>query len=308
MPSASSGLDLERSALVALVGPTGAGKTALALEWARQMGAEIVNLDSRQVYRGLDIGSAKPTRAERDLVPHHLFDVVEPDEPFDCVRYRELALRAIEDIRGRGRRVLLVGGTGLYLKVLRHGIFAGPPRDEALRARLMAQERDEPGSLYRRLRGVDPAGADRIHPNDVLRQVRALEVFELTGRPITAWQREHGFREKRLGIRVIGIDPDRRALYERLDRRCLAMVEGGLVEEVRALLGRGYGRHLAPLRTIGYREVAAHLAGECTLEQAIRDMARATRHLARRQLTWFRGVPDIEWMSSGAGNDAPLPS
>jgi tRNA dimethylallyltransferase len=281
--------------ILAIVGPTGTGKTAVALALTRCIAAEIVNLDSRQVYRGLDIGSAKPTEAERALAPHHLFDVVEPGESFDCARYRELALRAIAEIEARGRRVLLVGGTGLYLKVLRYGLFAGPKRDCTLRSRLTAMEESEPGILHERLREIDRAAAARVHPHDRARLVRAIEVFELTGRPMTDWQREHGFRKTELEMRVIGLDMERQRLYERLNARCTAMVEAGLIDEVRALRARGYTSDLAPLRSIGYREIGAYLDNRCTLEEALRDMARATRHLAKRQLTWFRGVPDLRW-------------
>lgn len=281
--------------ILAIVGPTGTGKTAVALELARGVGAEIVNLDSRQVYRGLDIGSAKPTHRERCEVPHHLFDVVEPDEPFDCAQYRELALRAIAEIQGRGAHVLLVGGTGLYLKVLRHGLFAGPRRDCRVRAQLNAIEDARPGALHRRLQEVDPAAARRLHPNDRARLIRALEVFELTGRPISEWQGEHGFRRAEVDMHVIGLNMERRCLYERLDRRCEDMVRAGLIEEVQALRRRGYGPEIAPMRSIGYREIGAYLDGRCTLQEAVRDMARATRHLAKRQLTWFRAVPDVHW-------------
>jgi tRNA dimethylallyltransferase len=281
--------------ILAIVGPTGTGKTAVALALTRRIAAEIVNLDSRQVYRGLDIGSAKPTEAERAVAPHHLFNVVEPDETFDCARYRELALRAVGEIEARGRHVLLVGGTGLYLKVLRYGLFAGPKRDSAVRARLTAMEESEPGSLHERLREVDPAAAARVHPHDRARLVRAIEVFELTGRPMTEWQHEHGFRKAEIEMRVVGLDMERRRLYERLNGRCSAMLEAGLIEEVRALRARGYNADLAPLRSIGYREIGAYLDSRCTLEEALRDMARATRHLAKRQLTWFRAVPDLRW-------------
>jgi tRNA dimethylallyltransferase len=281
--------------ILAIVGPTGTGKTAVALELAGRVPAEIVNLDSRQVYRGVDIGSAKPTGLDRRGVPHHLFDVVDPDELFDCARYRELALRAIGEIEARGHLVLLVGGTGLYLKVLRHGLFAGPRRDGALRARLNAVEDSRPGSLHEILRGVDPRAAERLHPHDRVRLVRAIEVFELTGKPMSAWQSEHGFRGGELDMRVIGLDMERRRLYERLNARCAAMVEAGLIEEVRRLRARGYGPDLAPLRSIGYREIGAYLDGRCTLQEALRDMARATRHLAKRQLTWFRAVPGLCW-------------
>jgi len=281
--------------IVAIVGPTGTGKTALALDVAQIVGAEIVNLDSRQVYRGLDIGSAKPTLAEQQLVPHHLFDVVEPDEVFDCARYRGLARRSISDIEHRGSHVLLVGGTGLYLKVLRHGLFDGPKRDATVRAALNAREDAWPGSLHRRLQQVDPSLADRLHPNDRARLIRALEVFELTAKPMSEWQRDHGFRETELSIRVVALTMDRRVLYERLDTRCGEMIEAGLIDEVRGLREQGYGSELLPLGSIGYREIGAYLDGRCTLEVALQDMARATRRLAKRQLTWFRGVADIEW-------------
>jgi tRNA dimethylallyltransferase len=285
--------------IVAIVGPTGTGKTALALELAERLGAEVVNADSRQVYRGLDIGSSKPSEEERRRVPHHVFDVVDPDQPFDCARYRDLARVAIEDIRARGRRVLLVGGTGLYLKVLRYGLFPGPRRDPALRDALAALEEQIPGALHGRLAGIDPEAARRLHLHDAVRLTRALEVYELTGKTMSEWQREHGFRAEELPMRLIGLRLERAVLYERIDRRCREMIEGGLVEEVRALFDRGYGPDLAPIRSIGYREVGAYVLGECGLEQATTDMARATRRLAKRQLTWFRGDPTIEWIDAG---------
>jgi tRNA dimethylallyltransferase len=286
--------------ILAIAGPTGTGKTELALAVARLWDAEIVNADSRQVYRGLDIGSAKPTPAQRAAVPHHLFDVVEPDASFDCARYRELARAAIAEIEGRGRRVLLVGGTGLYLKVLRCGLFPGPPRDEALRAHLVGRENQRPGTLHERLRRVDPAAADRLHPHDRVRLVRALEVYELTDRPLSAWQEAHGFRDAEIHFPTLGLTMPRPALYERLDRRCRSMVEAGLVDEVARLARRGYTSDLEPLRSIGYREIAAYLQGKCELEQAITDMARATRRLAKRQLTWFRADPSVRWFDASA--------
>src|SRR5262249_10837217 len=179
--------------IIALVGPTGTGKTDLSLELARRLDAEIVNCDSRQVYRYLDIGTAKPSAAERSAVPHHLFDVVDPDQPFDCARYRAQARETIADIRARGKRVVLAGGSGLYLKALRFGLAPAPPRDAALRARLAAQEDAEPGSLHAQLAAVDPAAAARLHRHDRVRLIRALEVRELTGRPLSAWQAEHAF-------------------------------------------------------------------------------------------------------------------
>lgn len=286
---------MRNGGIIAIVGPTGTGKTALSIELARKVGAEIVNLDSRQVYRGLDIGSAKPSREQRAAVPHHLFDVVDPDEPFDCARYRDLARAAIADIRGRGNGVLLVGGTGLYLKVLQHGLFDGPPREPSIRVELSALEDAQPGALHAQLSQVDPACAARLHPHDRRRLIRALEVHRLTGRPMSAWQQEHGFRAAEYEIRVVVLAMDRKRLYARIDRRCAAMIDAGLVDEVRGLWARGYGPDLESMRSIGYREVGRHLRGECSLEQAVDDMAKETRHLAKRQITWFRAVREAEW-------------
>ncbi len=283
--------------ITALVGPTGTGKSALALEVAQRVDAEIVNCDSRQVYRFLDIGTAKPSVAERATVAHHLFDVVAPDERFDCARYAALARAAIADIQARGKRVLLVGGTGLYLKALRFGLAAAPPADAGLRQSLAALETNVPGALHSRLTRVDPAAAARLHPHDRVRVIRALEVCELTGRPLSAWQAEHGFRAPQLTCRVVALRSERAALYAQLDARCRRMLEAGLVAEVRELWARGYGAELPPLRSIGYREVGAHLRGECDLDTALRDMQRATRRFAKRQLTWFRADPTVEWMS-----------
>jgi tRNA dimethylallyltransferase len=286
--------------IIALVGPTASGKTEIAIEAARRFGAEIVGADSRQVYRGLDIGSAKPTAAERAAVPHHLLDVVAPDEAFDCARYRELARAAIDDIEARGRRALVVGGTGLYLKVLRYGLFAGPRRDPGLRARLTAAETAEPGCLHRRLAEVDAAAAARLHARDLARVVRALEVFELTGRPLSRWQEEHAFRRAEVDMRVIGLAVERPALYRRIDERCRAMIDLGLVDEVRRLYGEGFDPNLPALRSPGYAESGDHVRGLVSLGEALDHMSRATRHLAKRQTTWFRRhAPDV-WLPPAA--------
>jgi tRNA dimethylallyltransferase len=284
--------------LIALVGPTGAGKTELSLQLAQRLDAEIVNCDSRQVFRYLDIGTAKPTAAERAAVPHHLFDVVDPDQRFDCARYRALAAAAIADIRQRGRRVVLVGGSGLYLKVLRFGLAPAPPRDAALRARLTALEDAHAGALHARLARVDAAAAARLHPHDRVRLIRALEVCELSGRPLSTWHAAHAFRGAEFECRVIGLGVERRALYARLDARCRQMLERGLIDEVRALWQRGFGPDLPPLRSIGYRELGAHLRGQCDLDTALGAMQRATRQFAKRQLTWFRGDPSVEWVDA----------
>lgn len=286
--------------VVAIVGPTASGKTALAIEVARACGAEIVNADSRQVYRRLDIGSAKPTPAERAMAPHHLLDVVDPDEPFSAAEFQRRALELVDAIVARGRRVVVVGGTGLYVKALRGGLFAGPPRDPELRARLEADEDAEPGVLHRRLREADPEAAARIHANDRIRLVRGLEVFALTGRPISALQREHAFRQRAVAMRTLAPAWERAELYARIDARCVAMLDAGLVDEVRRLLAAGYDPGLSSLRSPGYREIIACLRGECTVDRALADMQKATRNLAKRQLTWFRNDPETEWLPPGA--------
>jgi tRNA dimethylallyltransferase len=287
--------------VVAVVGPTGSGKTALALALARALGGEIVNADSRQVYRGLDIGSAKPSPAERAALPHHLFDIVAPDAVFDCAQYRSLAVQALTGIAARGRVAVLVGGTGLYLRALRHGLFPGPPRDPALRQRLAAAEAAAPGELHRRLAAVDTAAAARLHPHDLVRLTRALEVFALTGRPLSEWQDTHRFAAEAVPMALIGADLPRELLYTRLDRRCAEMLEGGLIAEVEGLWRAGYGPELPALRSIGYREVGRYLRGLCTLEEARDDMARATRRYAKRQLTWFRADPSVHWLDAREG-------
>ena len=286
--------------IVALVGPTGAGKSALALELAQRLDAEIVNCDSRQVFRYLDVGTAKPTAVERAAVPHHVFDVIDPDERFDCAQYRALSRTAIDAIQARGKRVLLVGGTGLYLKVLRYGLAPAPPADPALRAELNALEDRTPGALHERLAARDAAAAARLHPHDRVRLIRALEVEALSGQPLSAWHAAHGFRAAELAVRVIGVAMERTALYAALDARCQRMVEAGLVDEVRALWARGYGPELAPLQSIGYREVGAYLQGRCDVPGALRAMQQATRKFAKRQLTWFRRDASVEWMAADA--------
>lgn len=282
--------------IIALVGPTASGKTDLGIALARRFDAEIVSADSRQVYRKLDIGSAKPTPAQQAAVAHHLIDVVDADQDFDVAQYRDLAERAIADIEARGKRVLVVGGTGLYVNVLRGGLFEGPSRDAPLRARLEAEELADPGSLYRRLLAVDPQSAARLHPNDRVRLVRAVEVFELSGRPLSEWHRQHAAARADREVRILAIDLQREVLYARINKRCAAMIDAGLVEEVRGLYAIGYDPKLLSLQSLGYREIGAYVRGECELEVAIEQMARATRNFAKRQLTWFRGHPPVEWL------------
>jgi tRNA dimethylallyltransferase len=290
--------------LVIITGPTATGKTALAIELAKQYEAEIVSADSRQVYRYLDIGTAKPTPAQLEAVPHHLLDVVNPDEQFDSARFRTLALAAIADIHQRGKRVLVVGGTGLYLRALTRGLFTGPPADPTLRTRLQAQEVSEgKGFLHHQLRKVDPEVANRLHPNDAVRLIRALEVFLLTGKPMSHWQREHGFRDRPFATLMVGLVCERETLHRRIAERCQQMLKDGLVDEVRRVWDMGYGPELPVMQTIGYAQAKAFLQGKCSEEEALAQMTTETKQLAKRQLTWFRAEPELQWFAPSQGRE-----
>lgn len=279
--------------LVCLVGPTGAGKSALALEVAERTDAEIICCDSVTVYRGLDIGSAKPTAAERARVPHHAIDLAEPTEAFTAARWVEAAERAMDEIRGRGHVPLVVGGAGLYLRALVEGLFDAPPPDPALRARLLALPTEE---LARRLSEGDPEAARKIGPADRVRLSRALEVLEQTGRPISAWQAASRARGPRHEARLVGLDPPREALYDRIDARVHAMMAAGWPGEVRGLLAR-FGPDARALGALGYRTLVEHLAGRMAAGDAVALIQRQTRNFARRQRTWFRGM-DVTWAAS----------
>lgn len=282
--------------LVVILGPTGVGKSEVAIDVAREVGGEVVNADSQLVYRYMEIGTAKPSAVARKGVAHHLIDVVDPDDDFNAARYRELALKAIADIGARGKNAIVCGGSGLYLRALLQGIFVGPGKNAALRNRL-EEEVDALGldALHERLRRIDPDAAARIHPNDRHRIVRALEVYEATGKPISGWQTEHGFKESEFYVLKIGLNRERSELYELIDRRTDEMIAAGLVEEVKGLMERGYSLDLPALQSIGYRQIGLYVRGELTLEEAIALIKRDSHHLAKRQLTWFRADKEIQW-------------
>ena len=291
-----------RIAVGFIVGPTGAGKSALAMEVAARTNCEIVNADSRQFYRGMDLGTAKPSAADRARVPHHLIDLRNPDQSLDVAEFARLARAAIADIAARGRNPLVVGGSGLYLRVIRGGIFSGPAASPVIRDRLAKiAEQDGVAHLHQRLREIDPEAANRIGVNDLYRIVRALEVFELTGETISAHQRRHRFADIGYDTLTVGVEVERTKLYEVIDVRFDAMVEAGLVEEVRALIEAGYSPGKPPLSTIGYKQLAANLGGEMTLPDAIAIAKQESRRLAKRQLTWFRREPDIVWLDPERG-------
>ena len=282
--------------LIAVVGPTASGKSALGLRLARERGGEIVSCDSLQVYRRLDVGSAKATAEERRAVPHHLVDVVDVGDAFSAAEYARLARAAVADIAGRDRLPIVVGGTGLYLKALLEGLFEGPSRDEALRRRLEGlASRFGHERLHRLLAGRDPEAAGRIHPRDRVRTVRALEVLLSTGRPISEHRRRaaealRGFRRL-----VLGLDLPRDELRRRVEARARAMLAGGLLEEVRAVLGEGQAPGPRPLRAIGYRQAVAVLRGGLSVPDAERAIVTETMRFAKRQMTWFRHQADVAW-------------
>jgi tRNA dimethylallyltransferase len=287
-----------RPKLVVLAGPTSVGKTALSLPLADRFGAHVVNADSLQVYRHLDIGTAKPSTEEQQRAVHHLIDIVDPDEPFDAAKYLDLARPLMSDLDRQGVPIVVVGGTGLYLRSLLKGLFPGPGQDPEIRARLN-QERDELGSpaLHRRLAEVDHQTAQRLHPNDSVRIIRALEVFEMTGRPISDFQQQHALAERPYEVLFYGLTVPRDELYRRIDQRTRIMFDSGLVDEVKNILDMGYSPDLKPLQAIGYRQVVDHLQGRLTLDQAIRETAKKTRQYAKRQYTWFRHQADLIWVS-----------
>ena len=287
---------MSRPRIVCLVGPTASGKSALALDVAERVGAEIVSADSRQLYRGLDVGTAKPTAAERARVPHHCLDLVDADDVFDAARFREAAAAAIAGVVGRGRPVLVVGGTGLYVRVLLHGLCPAPPRAPALRDVLLDRmnARGRP-AMHRALATVDPEAARRIGPQDGVRLVRALEVALATGTPLSRWQSRHGFAEAPYEALLIGLARPTPDLDRRIAMRAETMLAAGFLDEVRHLRAQGVDAGAPALRAVGYREMLACLEGRLDRDGALAATVLATRQFAKRQRTWFRREPGIRW-------------
>jgi tRNA dimethylallyltransferase len=287
--------------VIVVTGPTAAGKSSLALALAERFEGEIVNADSMQVYRYMDIGTAKPTPADRARVAHHLLDVVLPNVRYSAGRYAREARAAADRIHARGRPVLLVGGTGLYVRAFCEGLLSDAGADTALRETLEAEHAaavasGDAGRLHRRLATVDPDAAARLHPNDVRRVIRALELSLVTGRAASGMRRAHGFADRPYRTLHLALDPGLVLLDARIDARCAGMIEAGLLQEARRLREMGFGAELRSMQSIGYRHMAPVVDGSDTLVNALAAMQRDTRRFARRQRTWIRAVPEAIWM------------
>lgn len=291
--------------VVVLVGPTAVGKSALAVALAQQLQTEVLAADSRQVYRGMDIATDKPTREEQAGVPHRLIDLAEPDEAFNAGRYRQAAEQEIARLHAEGKLPLVVGGTGLWVRALLGGLCEGPQSDPALRDKLAAEaERVGAEEMHRRLAAVDSLSAARIHPNDRVKVLRALEVHAQTGQTQSTLHEQHAFAARPYTALLIGLRRERDDLYARIEQRIDRMMARGLVEETRGLLARGLSRQLGSMKGLGYKQIAGYLAGDYDEAEAVRLLKRDTRHFAKRQFTWFRKEPGILWLSLDASTDA----
>ena len=287
--------------VIVLCGPTGIGKTSLSLTVAGEFNGAIVGADSMQIYKYMDVGTAKPSLAERSLVPHYMIDIIPPDVRFDAADYARQGRRAILLIREQGRVSFVVGGTGFYIKALLHGLFDAKPTDPAVRQRLKAEAASY-GSAYMhdRLAECDPEAAARIHSNDTYRVIRALEIYEVFGKSMSEYQKAHGFADSPYEVLKIGLLIPRTQLYERIDHRVDTMIDNGLLDEVKKLLDMGFSEDLRPMQSIGYRHMMDYLKGRIPWDETIRIFKRDTRRYAKRQLTWFQNEPDVIWKSPDA--------
>ena len=284
--------------VVVMVGPTAVGKSRVAVEVAKAFETEVLTADSRQVYRGMDVGTDKPVPEERQGVPHRLIDLVNPDQAFNAGLYRRQALDQTERLYRDHRLPLVVGGTGLYVRTLLKGLCDAPPADPIMRTALRQEAKDQGHDrLYARLVAVDHVAAARLHPRDESKVVRALEVYQLSGRRMSEFQQEHGFAERPFSALIIGLNRDRDALYRRIEERIDWQLAHGLIEETKQLLAQGYERDSAAMKGLGYRQVAEHLAGEYDVAELVRRFKRDTRHFSKRQMTWFRKEPGIQWLT-----------
>ncbi len=286
----------QKPKIIVICGPTAIGKTSVAIDVAETFNGEVVGGDSLQIYRFMDIGTAKPTPAERARVPHHMIEIADPDEPYDAARFYQEARSRISDILSRGRLPVVAGGTGFYIKALLYGLCDARPDDPDVRQRLL----NEAGlmgekSLHNRLLQCDPEAAETIHPNDTYRLVRALEVYEITGMPMTEYRLRHTFSDAPYDALKIGLAIDRQILYERINQRVDQMIAEGLLPEVETLVARGYTEKLRPMQALGYRHMIDYLHGRQDWETSVRLLKRDTRRYAKRQFTWFNADPDVIW-------------
>ena len=296
---------MKRIRLYFLIGQTASGKNAAAFALAQKIGAEIISLDSMKVYRGMDIGTAKPSAEQRLAVPHHMISVADPHGHFSAALYVEGAERAIGEITSRGAVPLFAGGTALYLKAVTEGLFEGPAADAGFRARLRAEAAERgPEHLHRRLAEADPAAAERIHPNDFRRIERALEVYEKSGRPISELQEQFGRPNEKYDAVVMGLRREKADLHERIGRRADAMIAAGLLDEVRRLASAPAPLGKEASQSLGYKEMLAHLNGECSLDEAVELLKLHTRQFAKAQMTWFKRMDNIEWFDVAPGEPA----
>lgn len=295
---------MDKTRIVIICGPTAAGKSAIAAELASRFNAEIVSADSMQVYRQMDIGTAKPDASLRLVAVHHLIDIIDPDQEYSAALYMKDAVAAIEDIRSRGRNVIVAGGTGLYIKALTKGLFDAPPSDKAVRQRLQDEAIEKGlGPMYERLKEADPASAATIHPNNRAAVIRALEIYATTGIAASKLRKEHGFQEERFNALKIGITRERAELYRAIDDRVDAMMRDGLLQETERLISMGYLCTLKSMRALGYKEICSFINGGCTIEEAVELIKKETRRYAKRQMTWFRADAGINWFSPGDKSD-----
>ncbi len=297
----------QKLSIIVICGPTGIGKTSAGIEAAEVFGGEIISADSMQIYKYMDIGTAKPTCEERARIFHHMIDIIEPDEDFSAARFASLAVETIRKLGEKKITPFVVGGTGLYIKALTHGLFDPGAIRTDTKIRLK-KEAELHGTefLYNRLKKSDPVAADRIHPNDTFRIIRALEIFETTGTAISEYHVKHGFSENMFNILKIGLTMDRQALYDRIEKRVDSMVEAGFIDEVRRLLDMNYPAGLKSMQSIGYRHMVDYVAGRVPLDETVRTLKQDTRRFAKRQMTWFNADPEIVWLKPDQVNDIKM--
>ncbi len=298
---------IKKPKVIIICGPTGIGKTSVAIKIAEAVKGEIISADSMQIYRHMDIGTAKPAPAELTRARHHMIDIINPDEHFDAALFSGIAHDKVLNLDARRIVPIVAGGTGLYIKALIHGLFGADPADPDVRMKLK-EEANAYGAdfLYERLNENDPDAAERIHPNDTYRIIRALEMVETTGKTISKHHGEHRFADNRYKVLKIGLQMEREALYDRINQRVDVMIEKGLVDEVRDLLERGYSQGLKSMQSIGYRHMVDYIKGRVLLDETIRTLKRDTRRYAKRQMTWFNADPEIVWTKPDQAEDIML--